>query len=380
MKATTKKILRIGLALIALLVLVALLGGIKGAQIASLINMGKQMEKSGPPPEAVNTAVAQRQSWQGRLNAVGSVVSEKGVTLTNEIAGIVKRLNFDSGQTVRAGQLLVELDTGVERAELASITAKRELAEISVQRSRKLVQSGAVPKSQSDSDESNLKGFGADEQALSAQIDRKIIRAPFAGKLGIRLINLGQYLQPGTSIVVLESTKALFVDFSLPQQSLPYVKLDTSLRVRPEGNGSKWVEGSVRAIDPTVDVNTRTFKVRASLPEDRQSLRPGMFLDVEVLLPEQQPAVVVPQTAVVRAPYGDSVYCVEDGKTGGKVARQKFVRLGQVRGDFIAIVEGIEAGQEIVTAGAFKLRNGAPIAVKNEVQPQAQLNPKVENR
>lgn len=385
MSAKTKRVVAYFLAVVVLLAIVAVIGGIKGKQIGMLIAMGKEMEKAGAPPEVVGTAVAERQRWQGRLAAVGNVVSEKGVVLTNEVAGVVKRLSFDSGASVREGQLLVELDVDVERAELASITARRELAEISVQRSRKLVQSGAVPKSQSDTDDSSLKGLLADEQALTAQINRKLIRAPFSGRLGVRLINLGQYLAPGTAIAELESTKALFVDFTLPQQFLTEVRLDMLVRVRPAGAAPQWVEGRVRAIDPTVDVNTRSFKARASLPSKQEQLRAGMFLDVEVLLPEQPDAVVVPQTAVVHAPYGDSVFCVEAPAAGqsdqpAKVARQQFVRVGEVRGDFVAILAGIKEGQEVVSAGAFKLRNGSPILIKNDVQPKAQLDPAVQNR
>ena len=388
------KILRYFLAVLGLLVIIGLLGGIKGVQIASLINFGKEMEKAGPPPETVSTAVAKQERWEGTIHAVGSAVSVKGVSLTNEVAGVVTRLHFESGKSVRKGQVLVELDTQVERAQLASTKARRELAEVSFNRSKGLVKSGAIAQSQFDTDESAFKGVVADEQGLLAQIDRKIIRAPFAGKLGIRMVNLGQYLAPGTTIAVLESTKSLFVDFSLPQQYLGGLKLGMSVRASPEGNDSSVEEGVITAIDPTVDTVTRTVKVRATLPNEQDRLRSGMFLNVEVLLPQQAPAVAVPLTAVVRAPYGDSLFIVEDKPKGKeaksntakadaqapKIARQQFVRLGEERGDFVTILEGLKPGQEVVSGGAFKLRNGSPIVINNKVKPQPQLDPKLDNR
>src|SRR6478735_7048918 len=224
---------------IVILGLVVLIGGlvaIKGSQIGMLIGMGEAMKKAGPPPEVVATTPAVKQTWERTLNAVGSVVTAKGVALSNDAPGVVSRLHFDSGQTVKQGDVLVELDTSVERAQLASLRAKRELAEISVKRSTALASSGAVAQSQVDADSSSFKSLTADAGALSAQISRKVIRAPFSGKLGIRQVNLGQYLAPGTTVTTLEAEKSSYIDFKLPQENLS--KLQNGMQVRAMTSGS----------------------------------------------------------------------------------------------------------------------------------------------
>jgi membrane fusion protein, multidrug efflux system len=372
---------------IVIIGLVALIGGlvaIKGSQISMLMGMGEAMQKAGPPPEVVSTALAQRQTWEESLSAVGSVVSAKGVAVANDAPGMVARLNFESGDTVKQGAVLVELDTSVERAQLASLRARRELAEISVNRSKALVTSGAVAQSQVDADESQFKSITADVSALSAQIERKVVRAPFSGKLGMRTVNVGQYLAPGTQVTTLESAEATLVEFSLPQQDLAKLQPGMKVRAFGSGDGQPLTEGAISAIDPTIDPMSRNIKVRATLPSDAPPLRPGMFLRVEVVLPQRAQVVAVPRTAIVHASYGDSVFVGEekagpDGKPR-KVAQQHFVKLGMSRGDFVAVVQGLEAEQEVVTAGAFKLRNGIPLKVKNEGGPVPSLNPTPENR
>jgi membrane fusion protein (multidrug efflux system) len=384
--------MRYVVAVLGLLLLVAGLAGVKGKQIASLMAMGKEMQKAGPPPEAVNTAVVQQQTWEGTLSAVGSIAPVKGVDVSNDAPGVVWRINFESGAVVRQGQPLVELDSRVERAQLASARARRDLAETQAKRSRALVQSNSIAQSQLDADESALKTAAADVSGLEAQIDRKMVRAPFAGRLGIRAVNLGQYLNPGTTLTVLEQIDSVFVDFTLPQQQLASLKVGTPVRATVEGTDATAYDGTIAAIDPTIDATTRTIKVRASLPNQQEKLRPGMFVNVSVVLPKADPFVAVPATAVVHASYGDSVFVVENKKDdtgavvrGGdgkpvQVARQQFVRLGEQRGDFVAAIDGVTAGQEIVTAGAFKLRNGLPVAVKNEVKLDPKLAPQPENR
>ncbi len=366
---------------------VVLIGGlvaVKGSQIAMLIGMGEAMQKAGPPPEVVSTAPAQKQTWEETLSAVGSVVSAKGVAVANDAPGIVSRLHFESGDTVKQGAILVELDTSVERAQLASLRARRELAEISMNRSRALVTSGAVAQSQVDQDQSQFKSITADVSALAAQIERKVVRAPFSGKLGMRSVNVGQYLAPGTHVTTLESAENTFVEFSLPQQDLSKLQLGMKVRAFAGGDPKPIAEGVVSAIDPALDPLTRNVKIRASLPDEAARLRPGLFLRIEVVLPQLQEVVAVPVTAVVHASYGDSVFVGEekpgpDGKPR-KVAQQHFVKLGSTRGDFVAITDGIKADAEVVTAGAFKLRNGIPLKVKNEGGPTPSLNPTPENR
>jgi membrane fusion protein (multidrug efflux system) len=367
--------------------------GVKGAQIKQLIGFGQAMAKAGPPPESVNTARAVSQNWGGSLNAVGSVVSMQGVSLSNEVAGVVSKLNFDSGQRVQQGQLLLELDTSVEKAQLASTRAKLKLAQQSLERSQKLVPSGAIPSAQLEADESAVNGLAADEKALMAQIDRKSVRAPFSGRLGIRAVNLGQYLAPGTTLTVLESTEAVFVDFTIPQTESARVHRGMAVRAQADAVGPEPIDGTVSAIAPALDPQTRSVRVRASLNDQQDRLRPGMFVRVAVVLPEEKASVVVPATAVVHAPYGDSVFIVEPKKLengepappgpDGKpvlAARQQFVQVGPARRDFVAILKGVNEGDEVVSAGAFKLRNGMSIAVKPAVSPPPQLDPHPENR
>jgi membrane fusion protein (multidrug efflux system) len=367
--------------------------GVKGAQIAQLISFGEAMAKAGPPPESVGTTRAVTQNWGGSLNAVGSVVSEQGVALSNEVPGVVSRLNFDSGKRVKQGQLLLELDASVEKAQLASTRAKLELAKQSLERSRRLAPSGAIPQAQLDTDESSVNGLVADLQGLQAQIERKSVKAPFDGRLGIRAVNLGQYLAPGTVLTVLESTESVFVDFALPQTEAALVRLGMDVGVQVEAAGAESLAGTITAVEPSFDPLTRSVRVRAGLTNPGERLRPGMFARVAVLLREEKARVVVPATAVVHASYGDSVFVVEPKKAeagaaaapgpDGKpalVVRQQFVQLGPARGDFVAVLKGLNDGEEVVSSGAFKLRNGMPIAVQNEVKGQPQLDPHPENR
>ncbi|MCA1663832.1 MAG: efflux RND transporter periplasmic adaptor subunit [Myxococcales bacterium] len=374
-----------------LLAIVGGLGGVKLKQMQTLLHAGETAQKMGPPPEVVGTAIAVEDSWQGTISAVGTVAAVRGVAVSNESPGVVTAIRFESGQVVRAGQLLVELDTSVERAQLASADARRQLAELGAGRSRALAARDATSRSQLDADEAQLKTSSADFGALKAQIDRKTVRAPFAGRLGIRTVNLGQYLQPGTPVTVLESLGSVYVDFTVPQQYLGEVKVGTPVRVAlagaaTAGGGSAPLDGVIGAVDPTVDPTTRTIKLRASVPNHKDRLRPGMFVAVEVVRDDKRKVVTAPATAIVHASYGDSVFVVEDAPAGdggapksGKVARQQFVRVGAARGDFVAIVDGVKAGQELVTAGAFKLRNGSGVIVNNDIKPTPQLQPNVEN-
>jgi membrane fusion protein (multidrug efflux system) len=310
--------------------------------------------------------------------------------VSNEVPGIVSRISFESGVTVREGQVLVELDTSVERAQLATARARLELARVTAARSRALLATDSISKAQVDNDESQLKTAMTDVGGLEAQIDRKTVRAPFSGRTGIRLINRGQYLGAGTPVTVLETVGALYVDFTLPQQRLAEVQVGMPVQVSIEGTDGTQ-DGVISAIDPAIDAATRTIKLRSALPNVQQKLNPGMFAHVSVILPKQASVVVVPATAIVHASYGDSVFIVEDKKDDtGQVAkgpdgktlravRQQFVRVGDARGDFVAVLEGVAEGQQLVTAGAFKLRNGSNVVVNNDVKVTPQLAPHPEN-
>jgi membrane fusion protein (multidrug efflux system) len=382
--------MRIAIAAGISLAVIGVLAGTKFAQISSLMKFGKAAQAAGPPPQAVGTAVAKGAEWESEFEAVGSVAAGRGVTISAEVPGVVRAIRFDSGAKVRAGQVLVELDASVERAQLSSLQARRDLATTSAARTRKLEAGGAVTRAQLDADEAQLKTVSADAQALSAQIEKKTIRAPFGGKLGIRAVNLGQYLNPGTAITVLESLDAVYIDFTVPQQQVARVPVGTAVRILlPDTQPPKTLAGKVAAVDPNVDPVTRAVKVRASVDETSAAeLRPGTFVNVSVVLPEKASVVFVPDTAIMRQPYGNSVYIVEDNKDhkggpGGppaKIARQQFVRIGISRGDFVAIDEGVTAGQEVVTLGAFKLRNGAPVFVNNEIQLAPSQAPHPQNR
>jgi len=366
--------------ILGVLVLVGALAGVKGAQIASLMAVGKQYEKAGPPPESVSTAVAQEQSWEGTLSAVGSIAAVKGVSVSNESSGTVSRIAFESGSEVRQGDVLVELETSVERAQLASARARRALAEVSLQRATALFESRSIAQADLDNAESALDSTTADEKAIEAQIGRKVVRAPFAGRLGIRAVNLGQYLSPGAPVASLEATDSVYVDFTLPQQRLGSLDVGMPVRAEIAGTDGAPIAGTISAIDPAIDPVTRTIRVRATVPNPEERLRPGMFVNVTVVLPSQPPVVIVPSTAVLHAPYGDSVFLVEEKHDGNAKVRQQFVRLGESRGDFVAVNDGVKPGEEAVTAGAFKLRNGMKIAIKPDVRPPPQLTPHPDNR
>jgi membrane fusion protein, multidrug efflux system len=374
-------------AIVGVVLVIGGLVAVKGKQIGQLMAMGEQYKKSGPPPEVVSSAVATSGEWEGTLTAVGSITAAKGVTVSNDAAGVVARIHFESGQVVKQGQVLVELDSSVEQAQLASASARSELASISLKRTRALVDSNTVAAAQLDTDQFGLKGNRADATALAAQINRKIVRAPFSGRLGIREVNLGQYLNPGTMISVLEAIDTVYVDFSLPQQELSDLSVGMPIRVTMEGLAGPLPGGNIAALDPEIDSTTRTVKVRASVPNADERLRPGMFVSVAVVLPKTVNVVSVPATAIIHASYGDSVFVIEDKKDEGgavvngadgkpvKIARQQFVRTGRTRGDFVGIDDGVTAGQEVVSSGAFKLRNGSSVVVDNTIKLDPKLDP-----
>jgi membrane fusion protein, multidrug efflux system len=378
--------MRYVIAILSLVAVLATLAGVKASQISTLMTAGKAMQKAGPPPEVVSTVAVQQQSWEKTLTAVGSVVAARGVALSNDAAGVVTRLYFESGTFVKQGQVLVALDANVERAQLASIRARKELADTSLQRTQALVSAGSIAPAQLDADQSAVKSLAADEGALGAQIGRKVIRAPFSGRLGIRGVNLGQYLAPGTTITVLEDIRTVFVDFTLPQQELSHLKVRMAVRVSEPEHDAVLAEGTISAIEPAVDAVTRNVKIRASISNQDEKLRSGMFVRVAVVFPDQQSVVAIPTTAVVHASFGDSVFCVEDKRRTsqqdqpGKTARQQFVKLGDSRGDFVSVLAGLKPTDVVVTAGAFKLRNGVPIVVNNDVKLDPELAPRPVNR
>jgi membrane fusion protein (multidrug efflux system) len=377
--------------LVTILGLAAVIGGlvyVKFAQISQLIGMGEAMQAAGPPPEAVSTAVAGDQQWESSVPTVGTVASSKGVAISTEVAGVVSAIAFTSGTTVEKGAVLMQLDARVEKAQLASAQVRRNLALTTAKRARSLSGSGAESQAQLDADENAFESASAEVEVLRAQIARKTIRAPFAGRLGIREVDIGQYLNPGTTVTTLESVEGVYVDFDLPQQQ--EVARGQKVRVTVTGRPDFVGNGEIVAIDPQVDASTRMTKLRATITNADNDFHPGMFVNVEVIDTEQVSVIAIPATAIKYATYGDSVFIVEPpaepteaaGPDGQPVmnARQQFVRLGARRGDFVAVVEGVKPGDELVTEGAFKLRNNVPVYVDNERPLTASLTPTPQNR
>jgi membrane fusion protein (multidrug efflux system) len=365
------------LALLAVSVPVAILGGIKGLQIDRMIAHGKQFV---PPPETVTTAAASLQDWESVLTAVGSLSAVQGVTVTAELTGKVVQIDFKPGSFAKAGELLVKQDTSSEEAQLRAAEATVALAKLNLERLGKLLSERTISQSQFDNAEASYKQAAAQADNIRAMIAKKSIRAPFAGRLGIRLVNLGQVLNEGQPIVSLQSLDPIFVDFALPQQQLPLVQPGLRVRVSADALPGKTVEGRITAINPQVDAATRNLRVQATVANPQELLRPGMFVNVAVVLPARQAVIAIPATAVLYAPYSDSVFIVEDrpAETDGapaKVVRQQFAQLGEKRGDYIAVLSGLKAGDTVVSTGVFKLRNGQSVAVDNRLAPEFRLDP-----
>jgi membrane fusion protein (multidrug efflux system) len=355
---------------------------VKASQIGLIMNYAQAAKQEGPPPETVSSAVAQKVTWQETLSAVGSVEAGKGVTLSTDVAGIVTRVAFESGDAVRLGQALVELDTSVERAQLASARARLELARTTLARTEKLATANVVTTAEFDSAAATAKSTQAEVVALEAQIARKVVTAPFAGKLGIRLVNVGQFVSPGAALCTLQSQRGEFVDFSIAQQHLQELRVALPVTVKEKNSGIE-LQGKIAAISPDVDPGTRSVTVRASIEDPERRLRPGMFLNVGVELEAHRDVVQVPATAIVHAPYGDSLFLIDgDAKQNTSLrVKQQFVRLGEARGDFVEVTQGLSGGESIVLAGAFKLRNGARVVVDNDaVALVPKLAPEPANR
>ena len=348
------------------------LAGVKAAQIGAMIKSGKSFV---PPPEAVTSAKVEAVRWQASRAAVGTLVALRAVTVASELPGLVREIGFDSGAFVRRGDVMVKLDTSTEEAQLAAAEADGALAKTNAHRARVLRQGNSNTPADLDAAESRAEQTAANVAVLRATIAKKTIRAPFDGRVGIRQVELGQVLAAGTAIASLQSISPIHAEFWLPQQTLADLRVGMSSRLRTDVfPGQSW-DGIVTTVNPEVDVATRNVRVRATFPNTDGRLRPGMFVNVEVLSPDERPELVIPATAVIYAPYGDSVFALEQ-KDKALVAHQKFVRLGEHRGDLVAVVSGLEAGETIVSGGAFKLHNGSTVMVRNDLAPDVELAPK----
>lgn len=368
---------RLIVTILVLVLVIAALAGIKFLQIGAMIAQGK---KFVPPPETVTAALVGSDSWGNELSAIGTLSAVQGVTVAAQLPGKIVKISFSAGNSVKKGDLLVCQDTSTEEAELLGAEAQVRMTKADLERAAKMVQEKII--SQADYD----KALATHEQALSkvntirAAIDQKTIRAPFSGRLGIRQVNLGQMLKDGDPIVTLQSLDPIYVNFTLPQQQMMHLKVELPVRVVCDALPGVTVEGRITAINPLVESETRNIQVQATVLNKAEKLRPGMFVNVAVGLPVQEKVLTIPSTAVLYAPYGDSVFIIEKSKDGkGEVLRQSFVRLGEKRGDFIAVSSGLSEGDKIVSTGVFKLRNGQAVAVDNSLAPSFKQAPTPEN-
>lgn len=361
--------------LAVVLLVIAGLGFVKYRQIQTAIAQGSSFQ---PPPDAVTTVVAKNETWPSTLNVIGTAAAIQGVTVSADLPGTVDKIHFESGETVHAGDVLVELDTRQERAQLAATESDRDLAKINYDREQQLVKEGVVPRSEYDNAAAQQASTEAKVGEMKATIARKTIRAPFSGILGIRQINLGQYLSAGQAIVSLQALNPIYVNFGVPQQESPRVQVGRTLKLTSDDVPGITFNGRVNALDSIVNETTRNIQVQATLANPGSKLRPGMFVQVELGLGGSRKIIPLPASAINYAPYGDSVFVVADlkdpkGKTYRGV-RQQFVKLEGSRGDQVGVISGLNPGDEVVSSGVFKLRNGGAVQVNNNVK--APDNPK----
>jgi len=387
---------------------IAGLGFVKFQQIQVAIAQGAAFQ---PPPEAVTTIVARQEEWPATLSAIGTMAAVQGVTVSADLPGMVDRITFDSGRAVREGDVLVQLDTRQEQAQLAALEAQRDLARLNFDRMQGLLDERVISRAEYDRATAEDRQTEARVEEVRATIARKTVRAPFSGILGIRQVNLGQYLSAGDAVVPLQSLDPIYVNFGVPQQAAGQVRVGRNVRVTTDersGAGRRGpasearlvsgVQGSPRvnddlagvestgrvtAIDSIVDEATRNVQVQATLANPEGTLRPGMFVQTELILGASRPVIALPASAISYAPYGDSVFVVTDLKDPNgqtyRGVRQQFVKLEGARGDQVGVISGVNPGDEVVTSGAFKLRNGAAILVNNKIQPGNDPAPKLED-
>ena len=374
MKSTRKSVLEAALGL-GVLVVVLLL--IKGLQIFTMVSSGKKMV---PPPVTVTSAEVREENWAPVLSAIGSVSAVQGATVAAELGGVVSEIKFENGGVAKKGDVIVKLDASQEEALLRSAEAEAELARADLGRSRDLASQKVVSKAELDVAESKFRRLTAIADQMRSNIRKKTLVAPFDGQLGIRQVNVGQMINAGQQVVPLTSLDPVYVDFALPQQHLSQLTQGLEVRVWSDAAPGREFKGKLTAINSMVDPVTRNVSVQATLENPDHALRPGMFAKTEVELPEKRPALVIPGSAVSYAPFGDSVFVIEkkkDEKTGkeSEVIRQQFVRVGEARGDFVSITNGLKAGETVVGTGVFKLRNGMAVAINNDLAPKPQVNP-----
>ena len=366
----------IGVAIALLIAIVVFVLGIKFLQIGKMMSTPMLM-----PPTTVSSAVVKEEDWPPVLSAIGSVSAVQGAVVSTELSGIVAEVHFQNGGEAKKGDVLLKLDSSAEEAQLHTAEADLDLARANLERERSLAARSVVSKQEFDSAQSAFGQKQGTVDNMRAFIAKKQVRAPFDGQLGIRQVNIGQMINAGQQVVQLTALDPVYVDFALPQQELPRLAAGFEVHVHSDALPGREFTGKITAINSMVDTATRNIDLQATLANPDHALRPGMFVKVDVILPQKTKTLVIPGSAVSYAPYGNSVFVIEkkkDPKTGkeSQALRQAFVRIGEARGDFVAVSQGLKAGDEVVSTGVFKLRNGMAVVVNNELAPKPQLNPK----
>src|SRR5438094_6559809 len=365
----------LGVAIGLLVAIVVFVFGIKALQIGKMMSSPKMM-----PATTVTSAKVTEEDWAPMLSAVGSVSAAQGAVVSAELAGTVSEISFENGGEAKKGDVLMKLDTSQEEALLRSSAAEAQLARTDLERSRDLAMKKVVSSAELDSAQSKFTRLNAVVDQMRSNIAKKTLIAPFDGQLGIRQVNVGQMINAGQQVVPLTSLDPVFADFALPQQYLGQLTPGLEVHVTTDAIPGRVFNGKLTAINSMVDSSTRNITLQATLDNSDHALRPGMFAKAEVTLPEKHKTLVVPGSAISYEPFGDSVYVIEkkkDEKTGkeSQVIRQQLVRVGEGRGDLVAITQGLKAGETIVSTGVFKLRNGMTVTINNDLAPNPQVNP-----
>lgn len=373
-----KKVLfgkRMWLMLIATLLM---FGGVLGMQWYGSLKMNEFMDNMPVTPATITSAEAGTALWRDTLDSVGTLVAIRGAELATEVPGTVEAIHFDNGAQVEAGAIILTLDSAPDRAELAELEAARNLAELELRRADSLVAQRNISEAELDQRASQLEQARARVAAQQARIEQKSLRAPYAGRLGIRRYNVGDYVQAGDTVIELQALDRLYVNFTLPEQFSQQVEQGMNVQARVEALGGATFEGSVTAISPVVNPNTRNFTVQATLENREELLRPGMFARLSLPIGIELERVIVPRTAIAYRPYGNSVYVVQE-RDGQTLVSQRFVTLGPVRGDMISVEEGLDPGEVVATSGLLKLDSGMPVIINNSIQPLSSLTPQPDN-
>lgn len=371
--------------IIMLLGMILLLGGIFGYQVYRMLMMKKVFSQMPIPPQTVSAMKAAYQTWQPNMQAAGSLRAVNGVDVTTEVAGLVHTIPFKPGADVQAGDVLVELNSDADVAQLHALQATANLAETTYKRDKAQYAIKAISKAVLDADEADLKNKQAQVEQQQAMLEKKTIRAPFDGRLGVSAVNIGQYVNPGDKIVTLQSLSPIYVDFYLPQQALVHLAKGQSVTLTTDAYPDRTFTGEITTIDPKVDIATRNIQIEAVLSNDDNTLLPGMFGTVETQINEPQQYITVPQTAVSFNPYGEVAFVIhesdKDKDAEGKpklTVTQTFIKTGEKRGDQVAVLQGLNEGDSVVTSGQLKLKNGTEVTINNTVMPADEADPKVE--